>query len=165
MNERAGQGVAEVSLSEDKHVIQALAPDRADEPLGILPRALRRRENLLDSHALHAVPEPSAVDLITIPQKIGGRGLLREDVDERSRQRWGAIVAGRGRQIDQLAGGRRFGERQQVRAERRLVLGPRASQFGQLFQIDPVRFRGRVAFCVASPRNHGRRGVSGRRSR
>jgi hypothetical protein len=33
MNERAGQGVAEVSLSEDKHVIQALAPDRADEPL------------------------------------------------------------------------------------------------------------------------------------
>jgi hypothetical protein len=28
------------------------------------------------------VPEPLAVDLVTIPQEIGGRGLLREGVDE-----------------------------------------------------------------------------------
>jgi hypothetical protein len=34
-----------------------------------------------------------------------------------------------------------------------LVLGARESHFGHLFQIDPVRFSGRVAFCVASPRN------------
>ena len=42
VGEIAGQDAAEVSLAEDEHVIQALAPDRADEPLreGILPRAL-----------------------------------------------------------------------------------------------------------------------------
>ena len=45
VSEVAGQDAAEVSLAEDEHVIQALAPDRADEPFreGILPRALRRR--------------------------------------------------------------------------------------------------------------------------
>jgi hypothetical protein len=30
IDEMAGQDAAEVSLSEDEHVIQALAPDRAD---------------------------------------------------------------------------------------------------------------------------------------
>jgi len=35
----------------------------------------------------------------------------------------------------------------------------------ELFQIDPVGFRGRVAFSISSPRNHERRGVSGRRTR
>jgi hypothetical protein len=40
--EVSGQDAAEVSLAEDEHVVQTLAPDRADEPLreGILPRAL-----------------------------------------------------------------------------------------------------------------------------
>ena len=28
------------------------------------------------------------------------------------------------------------------------------SRFGEVFQIDPVGFGDRVAFCVASPRNH-----------
>jgi hypothetical protein len=42
IREVAGQVVAEVSLVENEHVIQALAPDRTDEPFreGILPRAL-----------------------------------------------------------------------------------------------------------------------------
>jgi hypothetical protein len=31
--EVAGQDATEVSVAEDEHVIQALAPDRADEPL------------------------------------------------------------------------------------------------------------------------------------
>jgi hypothetical protein len=50
VGEVSGQDAAEVSLAEDEHVIQALASDRADEPLreGILPGALRRREHLLD---------------------------------------------------------------------------------------------------------------------
>jgi hypothetical protein len=33
VGEIAGQDAAEVSLAEDEHVIQALAPDRADEPV------------------------------------------------------------------------------------------------------------------------------------
>jgi hypothetical protein len=50
IREVASQDVAEVSLAENEHVIQTLAPDRTDEPLGegVLPRAVRCRENLLD---------------------------------------------------------------------------------------------------------------------
>jgi hypothetical protein len=33
--------------------------------------------NLLDSHALHAMPELLTVDLVTIPEEIGGGGLVR----------------------------------------------------------------------------------------
>src|SRR5262245_17138144 len=45
VDEIAGQDAAEVLLAQDEHVIQALAPDRADEPLHerLLPPALRRR--------------------------------------------------------------------------------------------------------------------------
>jgi len=32
IGEVAGQDAAEVSLAEDEHVVQTLAPDRADEP-------------------------------------------------------------------------------------------------------------------------------------
>jgi hypothetical protein len=32
--------------------------------------------------------------------------------------------------------------------------------FGELFQIDPVRFRGRVAFCVAGPANMNDEGLA-----
>jgi hypothetical protein len=47
VSEIAGQDATEVALAEDEHVIQALAPDRADEPLHerVLPRALRRDED------------------------------------------------------------------------------------------------------------------------
>jgi hypothetical protein len=43
--EVAGQDATEVSLAEDEHVVQALAPDRADEPFreGILPGRLEGR--------------------------------------------------------------------------------------------------------------------------
>lgn len=58
------QDAVEVSLAEHEHVIQTVASDRADEPLHqrVLPRALRRRENLLDPQAFHAVPELLAID-------------------------------------------------------------------------------------------------------
>src|SRR5215475_2182280 len=57
--EIVGEDAAEVSLVEDEHVIQTLAPDRAGEPFreGVLPRALRRREDLLDAQALDVVPK------------------------------------------------------------------------------------------------------------
>jgi hypothetical protein len=43
VSEIAGQDAVEVSLAENEHVIQALAPDRADEPLRerVLPRLAR----------------------------------------------------------------------------------------------------------------------------
>jgi hypothetical protein len=48
--EVAGKDAMQVSLAEDEHVIQALAADRTDEPFreGILPRAVRRGEDLID---------------------------------------------------------------------------------------------------------------------
>ncbi len=43
---------------------------------------MRGRENLLDPHALQSVPKLLAVDLVTIAQEIGGRGLVRESVHD-----------------------------------------------------------------------------------
>jgi hypothetical protein len=82
VREVARQGAAQVPFAEDENVIQTLAPDGADESLreGILPRAVRCREDFLDRHALHTVPKLLAVDLVTIAEEIGGRGVLREGV-------------------------------------------------------------------------------------
>jgi hypothetical protein len=60
----ARQGATEVPFTKDEDVIQTLAPDRADEPLreGVLPRAVRRRQNFADFHAFQAFPEHVVVD-------------------------------------------------------------------------------------------------------
>jgi len=59
VREVASQGAAQVPFAEDEDVIQTLAPDRADEPLreGVLPRAVGRRQDLIDSHAPHSLSE------------------------------------------------------------------------------------------------------------
>jgi len=48
VGEVAGQDAAQVAFAENQNVIQTLASDRADEPLGerILPGAKRRRQGL-----------------------------------------------------------------------------------------------------------------------
>ena len=60
----ASQGTTQVLVAEDDDVIQALAPDEADEPLreGVLPWAVRRRQDFTDAHALDALPEHVTVD-------------------------------------------------------------------------------------------------------
>jgi hypothetical protein len=57
-----------VTLAQDDHVVEAVAPDQADKAFGerILPGAVRRREDFVDAHALHAVPKVLAVDLVTV---------------------------------------------------------------------------------------------------
>ena len=57
VREVPGQDATQMSFAQDEDMIQALASDRADEPLreGILPRAVRSREHFLDPHALHSV--------------------------------------------------------------------------------------------------------------
>jgi hypothetical protein len=54
VREVASEGAAQVLLAEDDDVIQTLAPDGADEALceGVLPRAVRRRQDFTDAHAL-----------------------------------------------------------------------------------------------------------------
>ena len=70
-----GQDASQIPLAENDSMVEALASHRADEPLreGILPRAVGRREDFVDPHALHSVPKLLAVDLVTVAQEIGGR--------------------------------------------------------------------------------------------
>ena len=84
VGEVAGQDAAQAAFAENQNVIQTLAPDRADEPLreGILPWAVRRREDFLDLHAFYSVPKLLAVDLVTVAQEIRGRGVVRENVHD-----------------------------------------------------------------------------------
>src|ERR1700687_681569 len=53
------QHTAQVTLTEDDDVIEALAAHRANDALdvGVLPRRARRRNDLLDSHHLKAIAE------------------------------------------------------------------------------------------------------------
>src|SRR5216684_955641 len=80
VREVAGQETAQVPFAKDEYMIQTLAPDGADEPLreGVLPRAVRRREDFTDAHALHALPEHVTVDRVAIAEELGGGGVVRE---------------------------------------------------------------------------------------
>jgi glycine/D-amino acid oxidase-like deaminating enzyme len=62
----------EVVRAMNAEMIQTLTPDRADEPLreGILPRAVRRREDFLDPHALHSAAKLLAVSTFPLPRSI-----------------------------------------------------------------------------------------------
>ena len=76
----AGQDATQVVFAEDENMIPTLAPDRTDEPLreGILPRAVRGREDFLDPQALYSVPKRLAVNAVTVAQEIRRRGVVRE---------------------------------------------------------------------------------------
>jgi hypothetical protein len=80
MGKVAGQETVKVPLAENEHVVQTLAPDRADEPLHerVLPRAVSRREHFEDPHAHEALPEGVAVERVAIAEEGGGRGVVRE---------------------------------------------------------------------------------------
>src|SRR6266850_5853715 len=68
VREVAGEGAAQVPFAKVEDVIQTLAPDRADEPLreGILPGAVRRREDFTDAHALQPLPQHVTIDAVAI---------------------------------------------------------------------------------------------------
>jgi hypothetical protein len=84
IGEVTGQNSTQVSFPEDKNVVEALAADRTDQAFGewVLPGAVWRRENFLDLHTLHAVAEVLAIDLVTVAQEIGRRGVVRERGDD-----------------------------------------------------------------------------------
>src|SRR3989441_8449793 len=84
VGEVAGQDAAQVAFAENQNVIQTLASDRADEPLGerILPGAKRRCQDFTDAHALHALAEGVAVDGVAIAEEIGRGGIVGEGVHD-----------------------------------------------------------------------------------
>src|SRR5574342_1402001 len=71
---------AEVTRVEDDDVVEALAADAADDPLGegVLPRTSRVGENLFDPHALDAVLERRPVHLIPVADQETGSYLPGE---------------------------------------------------------------------------------------
>ena len=71
-------------FAEDEDVIQTLAPDRADKPRRerVLPRAVGRRQDLIDPHAPHSLSERVSVDLIAIAEEIERGGVVRKGVDK-----------------------------------------------------------------------------------
>jgi hypothetical protein len=73
-----------VAFAQNEDMIEALAPDRADEPLreGHLPRAVGRGQDFGDPHALHALPEGGAVDRVAIAEEVRRRGVVREGVHD-----------------------------------------------------------------------------------
>jgi hypothetical protein len=70
-----------VPVAENENVIQTLAPDRTDEALGERTGAVRRCKDFIDTHAPDPVPKLLAVDLVTIAEKIGGRGVVWKGLD------------------------------------------------------------------------------------
>src|SRR2546428_5586564 len=84
VREVAGQETAQVPFAKDEYVIQTLAPDGADEPLreGVLPRAVRRREDFTDAHALLTLLEHVTVDRVAIAEEVGRGGVVREGVHD-----------------------------------------------------------------------------------
>ncbi len=66
----AGQDAAQVLFTKDEDVIGTLAPDRADEALreGVLPRAVRRRQDFRDPQALHSLSERVTVGAVAIAE-------------------------------------------------------------------------------------------------
>ena len=84
VREVASQGAAQMPFAKDEDMIQTLTPNRSNESLceGVLPRAVGRRRDFSDPHALHSLPERVTVDTVAIAEEIGRRGIVREGVDE-----------------------------------------------------------------------------------
>ena len=69
-----------MALSQHDHVIQALAPDGAHQPLRkrVLPRASRCGQDFGDVHVFEVIAETFPVDLVSISDQISWRLIFRE---------------------------------------------------------------------------------------
>ena len=74
------QEPTQMPFTEHDHLLEALAPDRADEPLRerVLPGARGRRQDFADPHAPDSLPKHVTVDAVAIVEQIGWRGLVGE---------------------------------------------------------------------------------------
>ena len=71
-------------LSEDDDVVEAFPPKGPNHALavGILPRRPGCGQDLLDPHCTHATNEGRAIDLVSVPNEILRRQVVREGVDQ-----------------------------------------------------------------------------------
>lgn len=81
--EVSDQDASQMPLAKDDDMIEALAPDRPNEPLreGVLPR-MRRRQDFSDAHTLETMSERLAVDRVAVAEKIGGGRVVPERVHD-----------------------------------------------------------------------------------
>src|SRR5438132_3892580 len=72
-----------MSLVQDDDVVEKLAADGADHPLGerVLPGGAWCRKKLSDAHALHASPKLATVDAISIAEEIAWRRIVGKGFD------------------------------------------------------------------------------------
>ena len=80
----SAQDSPEVSLVEDDHVIETLAPNASNDPfdVGALPRGARRRRNLLDVESRNAPFEVRPVDSIPVSQQVTRRRIPRKSIND-----------------------------------------------------------------------------------
>lgn len=91
--EVVAQDSARVTLAEHDHVVQALAPERAHHALAVpvLPRRLRRDDDLLAADVADRLPDSLAVDLVAVADDESRCGVE----GERLRQLHGRPLGGR----------------------------------------------------------------------
>ena len=85
------QDAAQMCLAQDDKMIQALALDRSDQPLGkaIPPRRGRRCGLVPDAHGAQSTCDDGAVDLIPIPDQVARRFIPGERLGQpRSSTQW-----------------------------------------------------------------------------
>ena len=77
-------------LAEDDHVIQAIPPNRPDQPLhvGVLPRAAVGGEDLSDLEVPDRLEEGRTVDRVAVPQEISRRRVPGERLADLRGDRW-----------------------------------------------------------------------------
>ena len=82
--EVVGEDPLKVPLAEYDRVIQALAPDGADEPLdeGVLPRRLGSDLDFFHPQARDSLPERHPVDAVPVSEQVLGRVCPRERLDD-----------------------------------------------------------------------------------
>ena len=78
------QDAPQVLLSENDDVVEAVPPKGTHHALAvrILPRGLRRGEDLLDPHRTHSTNEVRAIDLVSVPNDVPGRRVVGEGIDQ-----------------------------------------------------------------------------------
>jgi hypothetical protein len=72
VREVAGQGLPEMALVQDDHVVQAVAADTPDQPLDvrILPWTLWGDQHFFDAHVSQPSPKGGAIDAVSIAPMI-----------------------------------------------------------------------------------------------
>ena len=91
-----GQNPAQVGFAQDHDMIQALAADRADQPLrvSVLPRRSRRRWSVPDAHGHKTSRYSMAVRGVSVADEVSGRLLPWEGLSDLAGDPFGCWISG-----------------------------------------------------------------------